>query len=189
MEMTLRRVSRKTPRPGAEAGFSMIEALIAAAILLMIALGLLPLFSRSIMDNSNGNDLTQGSNHGRAQLEELIQVPFNNEAVTVPGGAEMLEVVDSWAQGEPDESNDEDEGWWPDEPSDKGTVLWRRTTRVRQFSVTSLADGRLEDDESLAGGTQANFVQLKQVEVELENEKSDSILGGTRQIVFRVIKF
>jgi hypothetical protein len=180
MEMTLRRAP--------QAGFSMIEALIAAAILLMIALGLLPLFSRSIMDNSNGNDLTQGSNHGRTQLEELIQVPFNNEAVTVPGGANELEVMDSWAMGDPDEFNDDNEGWWPDEPTDKGTVLWHRTTRVRQFSVSDLDDGRLTEDEALPGGIQANFVHLKQVEVDLENEKSNSSLGGTRQMTFRVLK-
>ena len=176
--------SRRAP----QAGFSMIESLIAAAILLMIALGLLPLFSRSIMDNSNGNDLTQGSNHGKTQLEELIQVPFNNEAVTVPGGANELEVVNSWAQGDPDETNDADEGWWPPDPTDKGTVLWTRTTRVRQYSVSSLEDGRLVDGEALPGGIQANFVHLKQVEVELENAKSDSILGGTRQVTFRVLK-
>lgn len=184
MEMKVQGVAR----PAATAGFSMIEALIAAAILLLIALGLIPLFSRSIMDNSNGNDLTQGSNHGKTQLEELIQVPFNNEAVVVPGGADELAVVDSWAQGDPDESNDEDEGWWPDEPTDRGTVLWRRTTRVRQFSVSELGDGRLEEDEALPGGTQPNFVHLKQVVVELENEKSDSVLGGTREVVFGVIK-
>ena len=49
---------RKGTRPPAS---RMIEALIAAAILLIIALGLMPLFTRSINDNVSGNDATQAT--------------------------------------------------------------------------------------------------------------------------------
>ena len=69
------------------AGFSIIEALIAAAILLIIALGLLPLFSRSISDNVSGNDATQATNGSRTQVEEMLKVPFSNDRMTVPAGA------------------------------------------------------------------------------------------------------
>ena len=77
LDMELRRERMHTlkhlpaGRHGA-AGFSIIEALIAAAILLIIALGLLPLFSRSINDNVSGNDATQATNGSRTQIEELL---------------------------------------------------------------------------------------------------------------------
>ena len=73
------------------AGFSIIEALIAAAVLLIIALGLLPLFTRSISDNVSGNDASQATNGSRTQVEELLNVPFNNDRMEVPAGATKSE--------------------------------------------------------------------------------------------------
>lgn len=183
----------RAAHPARAAGFSLIEALIAAAILLIISLGLIPLFARSIADNTTGADSTQATNHGKTQLEELIQVPFGGQDVTVPAGANLAETRESWAQGDPYEVGDPDEGWWPGQPTDKGTVLWERVTRVRQYSVSDLDDGKL--DNPLPGGTQASSVQLKEIEVELENPKRQSILrggsgGGTgrRELTLRMIK-
>lgn len=184
---------KRAARSAREAGFSLIEALIAAAILLIISLGLIPLFARSIADNTTGADSTQAANHGKTQLEELIQVPFGSEQVTVPAGAEFSETRESWAQGDPQEVGDPDEGWWPGEPADKGTVLWERVTRVRQYSISDLDDGKL--DNPLPGGTQASSVQLKEIEVELENPKRLSILrggsgggAGSRELTLRTLK-
>jgi len=56
-----------------DAGFSIIEALIAAAILLIIALGLLPLFTRSISDNVSGNDATQATNGSRTRSKSCCR--------------------------------------------------------------------------------------------------------------------
>ena len=78
--------------PHGTAGFSIIEALIAAAILLIIALGLLPLFSRSISDNVSSNDATQATNGSRTEVEELLNVPFNNTRIVVLNGARVVEV-------------------------------------------------------------------------------------------------
>jgi Tfp pilus assembly protein PilV len=166
------------------AGFSMIEALIAAAILLIIALGLLPLFSRAINDNVSGNDATQATNGSRTQLEELLQVPFNNTRLTLAGGATELATADFWTRGDAKKTGSADEGWWAN-PSGHGQVLWRRTTRVRQYSVSDLTDGKL--DTPLAGGTQPTFVQLKELEVVVENPKKN-LIGNGQGITLRVIK-
>lgn len=167
------------------AGFSMIEALIAAAILLIIALGLIPLFSRAITDNTNGNDATQASNGGRTQLEDLLGLPFTNTKLAVPlDGTEAL-TTDSFAMGDPHQVGDVDEGWWSGAPADKGTVLWTRTTRVRQYSVGDLSDGKL--DTPLAGNTAPNFVQLKEIEVVMNNPKQ-GILGSGQGITLRILK-
>jgi prepilin-type N-terminal cleavage/methylation domain-containing protein len=166
------------------AGFSMIESLIAAAILLIIALGLLPLFSRAINDNVSGNDATQATNGSRTQLEELLQVPFNNTRLAVPGGAKELTAADFWTRGNDKQTGSADEGWW-NNPSGHGLVLWRRTTKVRQYSISDLADGKL--DTPLAGDTQPTFVQLKEVEVVVENPKKN-LIGNGQGITLRVIK-
>lgn len=168
-----------------EAGFSLIEAMIAALLLLVIALGLIPVFSRSIVDNSSGHDATQASNHGKTRLEALIQAPFNNQSLAVPAGQPFLETTDSWAQGNPDEVGDASEGWWPGVPTDRGTVLWQRTTRVSQYSISDLDDGVLDNPQP--GGAQPTFVHLKMVEVVLDSQRSN-LIGGGQDFTLRVLK-
>lgn len=173
--------------PSSMAGFSVVESLIASLILLVIALGIIPLFARALRDNTTGADATQASNHGRASLEEYQQLPFNNQALTLAPGATTLTRDESWAQGTRDTFGDDDEGWWPGAPSDRGLLLWTRTTTVRQFGINDLDDGRLTNP--LPGGTQPAFVHLKEVEVRLESERPvGSPLGPGRQVVFRVLK-
>jgi type II secretory pathway pseudopilin PulG len=178
------RTLRHPPAGHGEAGFSIIEALIAAAILLIIALGLLPLFSRSISDNVSGNDASQATNGGRTELEELLLVPFNNDRMTVPGGAAMAETKDSWASGLADKTGDTDEGWWTD-PAGHGTVLWSRTSQVRQYTISDLADGTL--DTPLPGGTQSTYIHLKELTVTVENPKKN-LFGNGQGITLRVLK-
>ena len=84
------------------------------------------------------------------------------------------------------QTGDADEGWWPGTPTGKGTVAWNRTTRLRQYSVSDLADnGQL--DTPLDGGIQAIFVQLKEIEVVMNNPKQ-GILGNGQGITLRVLK-
>ena len=183
----MQRKSERLPLHSGAAGFSVVEALIAALILMFIALGLIPLFARALRDNTAGADATQASNHGRARLEEYQQLPFNNQDLTLAPGALAHGRDESWALGARDAFGDDDEGWWPGTPSDRGLVLWTRTTTVRQFGINDLDDGRLTDP--LPGGTQPAFVHLKEVEVRLESERPvESPLGPGRRVVFRVLK-
>jgi type II secretory pathway pseudopilin PulG len=167
-----------------DAGFSIIEALIAAAILLIIALGLIPLFSRSISDNVSGNDATQATNGSRTEVEELFQMPFNNTRLVVPDGAMLEQTKDFWTVGDPATIGDKDEGWWAD-ATGHGTVLWNRTTEVRQYSISDLDDGVL--DHPQPGGTEATFIQLKELTVILENPKKD-LFGNGQGITLKVVK-
>lgn len=167
------------------AGFSVVESLIASLILLIIALGLIPLFARALRDNTAGADATQASNHGRARLEEYQQLPFNNQSLTLAAGSTTLGRNESWAQGT--QTDVGDEGWFDGAPSGRGLLLWSRTTTVRQFGINDLDDGRLNNP--LPGGTQPAFVHFKEVEVRLESERPDSSpLGPGREVTFRVIK-
>jgi len=173
-----------------EAGFSIIEALIAAAILLIIALGLLPVFSRAINDNVTGNDATQATNGSRTELEELLQIPFNNQRVVVAAGQTKTETKDFYTRAKADASTgayeigDATEGWTAD-VTGRGPVLWNRTTTVQQYGITDLNDGKL--DTPLDGSTQANFVHLKQIQVQVDNPKKD-LFGNGQGITLTVIK-
>jgi Tfp pilus assembly protein PilV len=171
-----------------EAGFSLIEALIAAAILLIIALGLIPLFTRSIIDNNSGNDATQATNHGKTQLEDLIQLPFNHQRLEVPGGAEVGQSAETWTTGALNQTGDPNERWWQGTaaPAGSGEVLWTRRTNVRQYSISDLDDGVLNTPQP--GGTQPVFIQLKELEIQLENGKRGGLLGGNQALTVRVVK-
>jgi type II secretory pathway pseudopilin PulG len=172
-----------------DAGFTIVEALIAAAILLIIALGLLPLFSRSINDNVSGNDASQAANGSRTELEEMLLVPFNNDRMTVPAGAQMAQTKEDWTSGLADKTGDQDEAWWPDPVgagvTGHGPVLWKRTSEVRQYTISDLADGSL--DNPLPGGTQSTYVHLKEITVMVENPKKN-LFGNGQGITLRVLK-
>jgi type II secretory pathway pseudopilin PulG len=171
-----------TPQaPHGAAGFSMIEALIAAAILLIIALGLIPLFSRAITDNTNGNDATQATNGGRTQLEEYLGMPFANAKLTIPAGSTETLTTDSFTLGDPHQVGDAKEGWWPGTPTDKGTILWTRRTRVRQFKFNDLTT-------PLAGNADPRDIQVKEIEVVMINPKQGGILGSGQGITLRMLK-
>ena len=176
------------PASRATAGFSMVEALIAAGVLLIIAVGLLPLFTRAISDNASGNDATQSTNNGRTRLEEMLAPPFLHTALTVPAGGTQKEALDIWTQGDPDQTGDSNEGWAAPNASGRGRTLWNRATRVRQYSIDALADGDFDDSDRLSGSAQAIFVHLKEVEVAIDNPKQGSILGTGQGVTLRLVR-
>ncbi|MEZ5313277.1 MAG: hypothetical protein R2862_06270 [Thermoanaerobaculia bacterium] len=76
----------KRPRTS-EAGFSLIEGLVAAALLLIVTVGILPLFSRAMQNNAKGNDSTRQSNGAVDELERSISMPFNSGPMDIVNGA------------------------------------------------------------------------------------------------------
>lgn len=177
------------------AGFSLIEMLVAAALLAIIALGLIPLFVRSIRDNETGSDYTAGSNGSKSGLEVTSQLPFFSDVLELPSGATEWVVRDSWTTGDPDKIGDDDEGsWWPGIPTDKGRVVWGRTTTTHEYSMGDLDATRNDftldpaERETGTGGAPNPFSQLKEVEVTLVSESTNAMLGGGRRVTFRSLK-
>src|SRR5436305_13986434 len=107
---------RETSRPPAhgpaagEAGFSLVEALVATGILLVIAIGVIPLFASSILNNTRGSDSTVSTNHSRSQVENLLQLPFNSPSLSVPATVSQAETDEWWAPGATGTINDPSEG-------------------------------------------------------------------------------
>ncbi len=159
-------------RTSREAGFSLVEVLVAALILGIIALGLVPLYTRSIRSNFEGFDSTQVSNFAKSRAETYVQYPFNSAALTVDAGKTELSVPDYFSQKAHE---------WVDALDADDTALFTRTTTVRQFSVTDLAT-------PLDGDADINLVHLKEITVTVQDNRGGSSLGTPKAIAIREFK-
>lgn len=66
------------PSTPAAAGFSLVELLIAAGIMLIILVGILPLFMRAISANAYGGDASTLASFMNSGLEQFNQISANN---------------------------------------------------------------------------------------------------------------
>lgn len=156
-------------------GFSVVEVLIASAIFLIIAVGILPLFIQSIRNNMSGRDATDVSHLGKSRVEELLQVPY--ESLAIPAGQTELVTDEHWSQTA--------KAWQPG-TSTSPDALWLRTTRVRQFGLADLTDnGRA--DTPLTGGTPNGQVHFKEIVVEIRSA-NQNILGSGKALTLRMLR-
>ena len=85
------RVARSPARPQRRAdGLTLIEIMFASLLFLAVALGVVPMFTQSMVSNASGNDSTKAANFARARAEELTQYPFNHLDLTVEAGSEKV---------------------------------------------------------------------------------------------------
>jgi hypothetical protein len=197
MELKLDRTARRRR----EQGLSLVEVLIAALLLVIVALGLVPLITRAMASNVSGADSTTVSNHSKTGAEGLRQASFFWEELIVPNGQTAALRTYYWAQGDRDAIGDAGEGWTRMAvPPDPDTVLpppvdpalglihWRRNQRVHYYHIDDLVgDGRFNDP--LDGSTDPVFVHLKDFEVEVEGvEGASAVIGVRRRIAVRTLK-
>ncbi|HEV2852547.1 MAG TPA: prepilin-type N-terminal cleavage/methylation domain-containing protein [Thermoanaerobaculia bacterium] len=157
-----------------ERGFSLVEVLIASAIFLIIALGVLPLFAQAIRSNLSGRDATDVSNLARSRVEELLQVPF--ETLIVPAGKTEGVTKEYWSATT--------KAWAAGTPT-AGNALWYRTTTIRQFSFNDLQDNGIADTP-LPGDTPVGNVHFKEIVVEVRNTPRTLLSGGGAVTVRRL---
>ena len=162
----------------ADSGFSLVEVLIAAGLLLVVSVGILPMFTRSITNNIQGKQATEATNLARSELERLVQLPFNDVELTLVSGTELVR----------DEKWSKDSYRWYDVASfPAGEVdQYSRNVRVRQFNITALADGVLDDSEVLDASADPQTVDLKEIEVRVESPPSGMSPG--KQVTLRMFK-
>ncbi len=169
----------RLPRPRRERGLSLVEVLVAAALFLVVVIGVLPLFTRAMGANVAGNEATQGSAFARSQIEQALQLPFNSAGLAPTGNNPIRHYYSAksrtWVPGPP-----------PSDGSDR--ALWTREIRVRQYHVSALADGRVEETEALAAGSDPAWVHLKEITVELKGERETQALGPAQRFTFQVFK-
>lgn len=159
-------------------GFSVVEVLIATAIFFIIAMGLLPLFTQSMANNVAGRESTEVSNIAKSRTEELLQLPYNAEDMTIPAGSNVLEVTDYWSEAT--------HVWTPGAPPTDADAVWVRTARIRQFNFDDLLDGSL--DNPLPGSTDPQFVHLKEIEIEVRGTRNSGPFGGAKRMSVRMLR-
>ena len=196
MEVVLMRTDPATSSPPAPpgrsgaAGFSLVEVLIAALVLLIVVLGVVPLFARSIVNNVMGHDHSTAVNFARSELEFFYRLPFNSPELTVPEGQTELVTVACWEPSAVDETT---EGEWieiGDDGCPAGTT-WRRTTVVRQYSAAQLEfhpNNPPGAGGPFPGGTDPSQLHLKEIEIFLESLKTGGLFGPPQRFDLRVFK-
>src|SRR5436309_2220196 len=139
----------------AEAGFSLVETLIAALLFLVVVVGMLPLFLSSITNNNAGNDYLHATNFARSDLEQLHKLPFTDPNLTIAGGSTSTTRTDYFAQNPLLTGV----GQWLTTATAAAPplVLWQRSATVRQYSADALARqlrmagrGGLPQDKAIA---------------------------------------
>jgi prepilin-type N-terminal cleavage/methylation domain-containing protein len=158
-------------------GFSLIEVLIAAAIFLIVALGLVPFFTQAIANNRTGADFTQSTNYAKSELERLYALPLSSPDLQVTAGNEAVTVqyfsqtTHTWVN-----------------PLPAGQVaLWTRTVTIRQYGLSGmLSGGKLAD--ALPAGTPVASVHARQIQVDVQSGRAGGPLGGGKQITLSVFK-
>jgi prepilin-type N-terminal cleavage/methylation domain-containing protein len=159
-----------------ERGFSLVEVLIASAIFLIIALGVLPLFAQAIRSNLSGRDATDVSNLARSHVEELLQVPF--ETLAVPTGETEGATEEYWSTTT--------QKWVAGStPATGDAALWYRTTTIRQFELRDLQDDGVADNP-LPGGTPSGEIHFKEIVVEVRGIPRNPLAGGGAVTVRRL---
>lgn len=164
-----------------ERAFTLIEVTIAAAILLVLAVGILPLFAQALSNNQSGADSSTVANSTRSEVEELFQLPFNSPTLTLTAGNEL--VTESYYSLADQEWKDGPE---PGDGSDP--ALWLRTTTIRQYSVNALDDEIVDPGEALQFDADPGQVHFKEIDVEVEGTRTGGPLGPSRRLTLRMLK-
>lgn len=123
----------ETPQPG----FTLIEVAIATLLLLVAAVGTLPLLSRALADNVWGHEASTAAALASAALEDLGRRPLDHPSLkTVETGRR------SWSEtletGSPSEVGPA--RWVPAPAGSGGAFRWRRSLEVDRLVVRRFLD-------------------------------------------------
>jgi hypothetical protein len=170
-----------------EAGLSLVEVLIAGALLLG-TVAILPLFMRAMVDNVSGSEYTQATNFGRTSVEVVNSGAFDSEDLTLDAGTEKVtrEIYYPYVDGAAGE-------WYLDgaEAPAGARATWERTTTVRQFNIGDIINDAEDEQafsEPLDAAALPGFVHLKEITVEVRSSREAGLLGFPKSIVLRRYK-
>lgn len=73
-------------RAALQRGFSLVEVLVALAILGFVVLAIVGMFSRSVLENASGYDYAKLASVGRQVVEDIQARPWNDPAIAAGSG-------------------------------------------------------------------------------------------------------
>ena len=165
-----------------ERGFSLVEVLIAALIMLLVALAIIPLFTMAASSNLQGASSTSAANYARDRMELMWQLPFNDPALTITAGTTVKTY--EYFNADPTVNAWVNLGVRTTPPVWPAGAIWRRVTTVRQFNSEDLSDpGGL-----LPAGTNPELITMKEVTVAVQNARSDAPFGGGKELTIRAYR-
>ncbi|MCB1057569.1 MAG: hypothetical protein KDD11_18880 [Acidobacteria bacterium] len=194
-------MNQRTPRAQAlhsrgQAGFSIIEGLVSMAVLLIVLIGVIPLFTQSMVNNLAGSHITQATNFATDGFEEVAEFDFESDRLTLADGSNALRIAELFGTGQsvgvPIEQRRFDLDETTETPLDTKAVLatfsvgargaaeWMRVITVRQFPISATRDEQLDVDEQLGGDFPSNAVNLKLVEITVVSVQDGSLVGQGR---------
>ena len=137
----------KSPSAGNADGFTLIEILVALAILSFVALGIAGLFTHSIRTNASGHDYALLATEARIALESLQALPFDDPDLSAAGSPHTMAPVNPNFTITYTVEDSEVTNWeqlsttaWPTPTPATGTNLKRITMTVA--STTQVLEGR-----------------------------------------------
>ncbi|MCP4664434.1 MAG: prepilin-type N-terminal cleavage/methylation domain-containing protein [bacterium] len=165
--------------PPRRSGFSLLEVLIAAALLLTVALAILPLFVRATMNTASGRSSTEMATTGKDSMETLFPAPFSDPQLVIPNGSTQTVVQEFWEPNPPPMSG----GTWL--PIGNEKTAWSRTVTIQQYGLGDMYDNKMIDTP-LDGGTDDAYVQIKEVKIRIEGVVNTAQAG--RNLTLRYYK-
>lgn len=165
-------------------GFSLVEVLVASFFLLIVLLGVLPVFTRSTVTNQMAYDNTRAAAFARSEMENYFQAPFND-----PTATPVMNVPTTGSELKVDEYLDPVTHAWLPGPAPAGTSYeWSKKVTVRQFHISAIDNEVLDDAEALQGSAHPGNVHLKQVLIEIQRGNKSSLLGPPRTITLNTVR-
>lgn len=145
-------------------GFSLIEMLIASFLLLLVVIGLVPLFAQSIRSNESAEETSDLLRAAQLQMEGLVQLPFNDPRITVESGDK--EVSDH--QIYPSTSYElVDEAAVSDPSKIRNRPVASELT-IRHFNIAAIDDGVIDENDALDASMSPSLVHFKQIVMDVE---------------------
>lgn len=122
---------------------SLVEVMIAAAMLLFAAVGLLPLFARTTLNNLSGADASEATQHARSELDHLLVLAFDDQRLDLDDPAPE-QIVQSSTTGEGGEEMLIGDVFWDEGAAAQIPAATRRHCNLFDGSVPRTVDGRLD---------------------------------------------
>lgn len=138
-------------RKMANGGFSLLESLFAAALLFVVAVSIIPLFTRALQSNAAGGWSNVMTNFVGENLESANQMVLDHENLDLPINGVLQVDAQYWNSGATDSADGDriiGDGGWEDDPDGPGLVLWMRRASVRKYSFADISIGTISADGS-----------------------------------------
>ena len=152
--MMKRRSTVRIPRrPRRTAGYSLIEVLFASFLLLVVAVSIIPMFTRALESNLAGGRASAMASFAAANLEEANQKRIDHEDYDLDTATVLGFDPEYWSLG--DASDDDgnkflgDEVWQSTDTD--GLILWERNLTVRKYAVADILPTVSTDGSTVTG--------------------------------------